>query len=306
MTSPIVNSILSQDGLYSYEALAYQLSSVAEIKKRKCLQLSSTASQLKASFPPDLQRAMDLSQEKGASNWLTVLPVEEFGFSLHKGAFRDALALRYSWPLHNTPSRCSCGTNFTVEHSLSCPKGGYPSIRHNEIRDFTAYLMTEVCHNVAVEPHLQPLSGETMVNASSIKQNGARLDVAADGFWGSRFERAFFDVRVFNPYAPSNQHSSLQACYRNHENAKKRAYDQRIREVEHGTFTPLVFSCTGGMGRAAVTTYKRLAALIAAKKDEPYSATMGWIRCRLFLIPSYSRDVPQRCQILNRPCRKTT
>ena len=103
VTSPIVNSILSQDGLYSYEALAYQLSSVAEIKKRKRSQLSSTASQLKASFPPDLQRAMDLSQEKGASKWLTVLPVEEFGFYVHKGAFRDALALRYSWPLHNTP-----------------------------------------------------------------------------------------------------------------------------------------------------------------------------------------------------------
>ena len=152
VTSPIVNSILSQDGLYSYEALADQLSSVAEIKKRKRSQLSSTASQIKASLPPDLQRAMDLSEEKGASNWLTVLPVEEFGFILHKGAFRDALALRYSWPLHNTPSRCSCGINFTVEHSLSCPKGGYPSICHTEIRDFTAYLMTEVCHSVAVEP----------------------------------------------------------------------------------------------------------------------------------------------------------
>ena len=34
VTSPIVNSILSQDGLYSYETLADQLSSVAEIKKR--------------------------------------------------------------------------------------------------------------------------------------------------------------------------------------------------------------------------------------------------------------------------------
>ena len=43
--------------------------------------------------------------------------------------------------------------------------------------------MTEGGHNVAVESHLQPLSGEAMVNASSIKQNGARLDVAADGFW---------------------------------------------------------------------------------------------------------------------------
>ena len=71
-------------------------------------------------------------------------------------------------------------------------------------------------------------------------------------------------------------------------NTKKRAYDQRIREVEHGTFTPLIFSCTplifsctGGMGRAAVVTYKRLATLIAMKRDTPYSVTMGWIRCRL-------------------------
>ena len=46
-------------------------------------------------------------------------------------------------------------------------------------------------------------------------------------------------------------------------------YEQRIREVEHGTFSPLVFSSTGGMGRAAVVTYKRLASLIAAKRDEP-------------------------------------
>ena len=27
----------------------------------------------------------------------------------------------------------------------------------------------------------------------------ARLDIAANGFWGGRFERAFFDIRVFNP-----------------------------------------------------------------------------------------------------------
>ena len=102
-----------------------------------------------------------------------------------------------------------------------------------------------------------------------------------DGFWGSRFERAFFDVRVFNPYAPSNRRSSLQTCYRNHEMIKKRHYDQRVREVEHGTFSPLVFSSTGDMGRIAKTTYKRLAALIAAKNDEPYSITMGYIKCRL-------------------------
>ena len=281
VTRPIVNSILSKDGSYSYEALSDQLSVAAETRKKNCSHQSSTTGQLKANFNTDLQRAMDLAQEKGASNWLTVLPVEEFGFSLHKGAFRDALALRYGWPLQNVPITCSCGKNFTVEHALSCAKGGYTSIRHNEVRDLTALLMTEVCHNVAVEPHLQPLNGEALQGTSSITQDGARLDVAADGFWGSRFEGAFFDVRVFNPHAPSNQRSSLQACYRNHENTKKRAYDQRIREVEHGTFCPFVFSCTGGMGRAAVATYKRLAALVVGKRDQPYSQIMGWIRCRL-------------------------
>ena len=270
-TDPIVRSILYHNGNYTSEMLADQLSVLAEIKSRNRSRLSSAAANLRSLLSPKFQRAMDLAQEKGASTWLTVLPVEEFGFSLHKGAFRDALALRYGWSLHNTPSTCSCGTTYSFEHALSCAKGGYPTIRHNEIRDFTAHLMTEVCHNVAVEPHLQPLTGEALRGASSITQDGARLDVAADGFWGSRFERAFFDVRVFNPYAPSNQRSSLPQCYRNHENTKKRAYDQRIREVEHGTFSPLVFSCTGGMGRAAATTYKRLASLIAAKRDEPYS-----------------------------------
>jgi len=44
-----------------------------------------------------LQMAVSLAQERGASSWLTALPVQEHGFSLHKTAFRDALALRYGW-----------------------------------------------------------------------------------------------------------------------------------------------------------------------------------------------------------------
>ena len=51
--------------------------------------------------------------------------------------------------------------------------------------------MTEVCHNVAVEPHLQPLTGEKLQGASSIAQDG-------DLMW-QQMEWAFFDV--FNQYA---------------------------------------------------------------------------------------------------------
>ena len=78
-----------------------------------------------------------------------------------------------------------------MKHVLSCPKGGYPSICHNEVRDLTAKLMTEVCHDVCVEPTLQPVTGEVFSNATAISEDGARLDIAANGFWGGRFERAF-------------------------------------------------------------------------------------------------------------------
>ena len=88
-------------------------------------------------------------------------------------------------------------------------------------------------------------------------------------------------MRVFNPCARSNRQATLQATYRRHEQEKKRQYDQRIREIEHATFTPLVLSVTGGMGRSATTFYKRLAAMIGEKKDTSYSRTISWIRCRL-------------------------
>ncbi len=138
--------------------------------------------------------------------------------------------------------------------------------------------MSEVCHNVLIEPDLQPITGEPPSGASAITQDGARSDI---GFWGSRFEKTYFDVRVFNPYAPSNCLSSLSASYRKHENIKKRAYEQRVREVEHSSFTPIVLSLTGGLGNAATTCYKRLASLLSTKHDQAYNKTMTWLRCRL-------------------------
>ena len=139
-----------------------------------------------------------LAEEKGASSWLTTLPIEEHGFSLHKGAFSDALALRYGWTPSRSPTNCECGSSFSVEHALSCNKGGFPSLRHNKIRDLTAQLLTEVCNDVRVEPVLQTLTGEVFTGRSTNTTDGARLDIAANGFWGGRSEKCFFEVRVFN------------------------------------------------------------------------------------------------------------
>ena len=93
--------------------------------------------------------------------------MDEFGFALHKGAFHDALALRYGWPPNYAPTHCTYGEPFSITHALSCPKVGYLSIRHKEMRDLTADLLSEVCHSVSIEPHLQPMSGEVLSGSTA-------------------------------------------------------------------------------------------------------------------------------------------
>ena len=140
---------------------------------------------LTGSFTRTLRRAFELSAEKGASTWLTVLPIEEHGLSLHKGAFRDALCLRYAWPIPQAPQSCACGNKFDVTHAMVCPKGGFLTIRHNEVRDLTANLLTDVCHDVETEPKLQVLNGERFSFRTANMEDGARLDVKACGFGGN-------------------------------------------------------------------------------------------------------------------------
>ena len=131
-----------------------------------------------------------------------------------------------------------------------------------------------------MEPPLQPLDGEKLTRHSVNVKDGARLDVRARGFW-NRSQEAFFDVQVFHPNASSNCSTNISSAYRKHEMSKKLEYGQRIREVEHGVFTPLVFTTTGGMGREATTFYQRLADMIASKQQKSYPTVMGWLRCRL-------------------------
>ena len=137
---------------------------------------------------------------------------------------------------------------------MICPYGGLPIVRHNEIRDITTQWLTEVCPDVEREPQLQPLSGEIILPRTANKQDEARLDIRAKGFW-SRQQDAFFDVRVFHPNASSYRSTSIPALNRQHEMAKKREHGERIREVEYAVFTPFVFSTTGGMGKETTVAY---------------------------------------------------
>ena len=68
-----------------------------------------------------------------------------------------------------------------------------------------------------------------------------------------------------------------QQIYREHEDKKKRLYANRVLEVEHGTFTPLVFTTIGGMADECKRFHSRLVELISIKKGEEYSTTISWI-----------------------------
>ena len=144
---------------------------------------------------------------------------------------------------------------------LVCRHGGYPTIQHNELRDVVADLLREVCTDVASKPCLQPLSGERLPPSAN-KEDEARLDIRAKGFW-DRQQDAFFDVRVFYPGASSYRNSSLASVYRQHEIKKRHEYGQRVRDVEHGSFTPLVCTTDGGMAPEATVFFKRLGSILA-------------------------------------------
>ena len=280
ITKPLVERLLKQEESTEdvFAAIkAAKLDVRVTTRHDQAVALSSFRDQLSL----DDQRILDLAAEKGASSLLTCRPSRRFQFTMPKSGFRDALCLRYGWTPPRLPTHCVCGKQFDTTHALSCSVGGFPGMRHNEIRDLTANLLREVAHDVCVEPALEPLSGEMFPLRSTNIEDHARLDVAARGLYGSRFERTMFDVWVFNPFVPSNRNLTLPSVYRKHEQEKRRKYQRRVLEVEHSSVVPIVFSTTGGQGKASSALFARIASKLSDKRNEPFSVTMAFVRTKL-------------------------
>ena len=88
-------------------------------------------------------------------------------------------------------------------------------------------------------------------------------------------------MRGRDPTSRLARSSSVSAAYTCHEKAKKRSHEQRLRDVEHASFVPALFSTTGCMSKCASAMYKRIAVLLAEKTGESYSLTMGFTPCSL-------------------------
>ena len=97
ITHPLQSLILLQSDIYSNDVRNTQISLKSEIRYLKCSNSLSTKADLLGRAPANLKISVELASEKGESRWLTVLPWQEHGFSLHKMAFHYAVALRYGW-----------------------------------------------------------------------------------------------------------------------------------------------------------------------------------------------------------------
>ena len=168
-----------------------------------------------------------------------------------------------------TSQRCA-------SHAMIFMRGEYIIQRHNEIRDLEAEILQEVCTDVEIEPVLQEVTGEVLPRGAN-KAPDARPDIRARGF-SAREQSAFFDVRVCHPNADSYKNLTPEQIYKLHENEKRRLYSSRVLEVEQGTFTLLFFNTTGGMSDEC---QRRLAELLAVKKQESYASVIAWIRTRV-------------------------
>jgi len=121
ITAPLVALILIQQHEITYDTIIDQERAKTEVRQSRQQHQSTHATQLHSRLPRHLQRAVELCSEK-------VLPIEDNGFAIHKGAFRDALCLRYNWSPPQLPQKCVCSHSFSVDHAFNCSTGGLPTV----------------------------------------------------------------------------------------------------------------------------------------------------------------------------------
>ena len=250
-----------------------------ELNKQKSDKLKEKTARVDESISNAMKRNVAQAREQGTSSWLNVLPLERYGFTLNKSEFQDAIALRYNKHINNLPSYCVCGSKYDVTHAMNCKRGGFINARHDNIRDFEASLLSQVCLDVESEPPLQPVTTEFLPRSANTSSE-ARLDIRARGFW-RRGQHAYFDVRVTNADSASQRNASIRSVLKKHEAEKKRAYNERVMQIQQGTFTPLVFTVAGSMGPECLQYHKSLAEKLSYKTGEHYSDIINFIRCKL-------------------------
>ena len=73
----------------------------------------------------------------------------------------------------------------------------------------------------------------------------------------------------------------LDKAFAANEREKKRRYNLRVVDIEHGSFTPLIFKPYGGYSRETDAYISKLASKIAEKRIIKNSIVTHWLRSKI-------------------------
>jgi hypothetical protein len=247
--------------------------------------------------------------------WLTAYPSVLNGTELAADEFRDNLRLRFGFEPVGLQETCDgCGEHFSVEHGLSCKKGGLVLVRHDDIADEWGYLCGLALKPSAVHHEPKIYSGGELpgavVRAAATKATTAnpaaanatpdgaeemtdaedeeagdwetddtRGDKGVQGFWKPG-HMTVFDCRVTDTECRSQRNQDPVKVLARHEKEKKKKYLEPC-QLRRRHFTPLVYSVDGMAGKETRAAERHLGALLAAKWGREYSQMVGYVRARM-------------------------
>lgn len=112
ITTPLVEQIQSQRYELRDESRVQTLKQI--VWKEKNYAINEKAEDTNTSVSQSTKRILEFASEKGASAWLTVIPISEMVFNLNKRESRDGMNLRYDWPLDSDiASECVVESHLT-------------------------------------------------------------------------------------------------------------------------------------------------------------------------------------------------
>ena len=276
-TEELTVSLTDQQPLDTQQYIQSVRSTRRHLRDDRLQEAEDILRKIRGKVDKNTRRRLQRAQETG--HWLTLMPNHLNGTALSPQEFHDSIRMRYGLLPHHLPEKCDgCRQKFSVEHAMTCKKGGLVVLRHNDV----AQEWSELCCR-ALAP--SAVSDEPLIySGQDSNGNGAnntttnpelRGDVAAHGFW-TRGTTAIFDIRITDTDAPSYRSQDPDKVLARHEREKKVKYSKACTDRRRH-FTPLVFSTDGMLAAEAKAASKRLASRLVTKWKRPYSELCGFV-----------------------------
>ena len=179
-----MTSLLGSEELNCEEHAVCVRSASKEARKERVEAETAFVDKLKATAPRD---AVKRYMRVGASGaWLTVCPDTLGGTLLSQQEFVDNARIQLNLKVLNLPQHCDgCGAEISVEHALSCKKGGLVSIRHDDVRN-EAGALAELAlpkTRVSYEPFIFHGAGTRVGGAATLAECSSLVAPVLDMSW---------------------------------------------------------------------------------------------------------------------------